>query len=288
MRYDGRRDKPEADMAAAIRIRPLTPALGAEVEGIDLAAPLADDAFAALNDAWAEHLVLFFRDQRLDPASLQRLGRRFGPLHRHPQGDVEGFEGIIRIHTDRHSKTFGGSKWHADASCDREPPTASILHMEQVPRAGGDTLFANAIAAFEALSAPMQRFLEGLTARHVSARHYGGYFGTRQDETRDGAFPEAVHPVIALHPASGRKAIYVNQIFTESVLELSADESAALLEFLFRHIAQPRFQCRFHWRANSVALWDNRATQHLAIWDYWPQTRCGHRVTIAGEAPCGP
>ena len=275
-------------MAVDIRVRPLTPALGAEVEGIDLAAPLTDDAFAALNHAWAEHLVLFSRDQRLDPAALQRLGRRFGPLHRHPQGDMADFEGIIRIYTDRDSKTFGGSKWHTDASCDREPPLASILHMEQVPQAGGDTLFANAIAAFEALSAPMQRFLEGLTARHVSARHYGGYFGTRQDQTRDGTFPEAVHPVVALHPVSERKALYVNRIFTEAVVELEAGESAMLLEFLFGHIAQPRFQCRFQWRPNSVALWDNRATQHLAIWDYWPHTRCGHRVTIKGEAPRGP
>ncbi len=239
-------------MAAGIRSRPLTPALGAEVEGIDLASPLADDAFAA----------------------LQRLGRRFGPLHRHPQGDMADFEGIVRICTERDSKTFGGSKWHGDASCNREPPLASMLRMEQVPQAGGDTLFANAIAAFEAL-----------TTHHVGARHHGGYFGIRQDQTRDGAFPEAVHPVVALHPVSGRKALYVNRIFTEAVVELVAGESAMLLECLFGHIAQPCFQCRFQWRPNSVALWHNRATQHLAIWDYWPHTRCGHRVTIEGEAP---
>ena len=240
-------------MAAGIRSRPLTPALGAEVEGIDLASPLADDAFAA----------------------LQRLGRRFGPLHRHPQGDMADFEGIVRIYTERDSKTFGGSKWHGDTSCNREPPLASILHMEQVPQAGGDTLFANAITAFEALSAPMQRFLEGL--RHVSARHHGGYFGTRQDQTRDSAFPEAVHPVVALHPVSGRKALYVNRIFTEAVVELVAGENAMPLECLFGHIAQPRFQCRFRWRPNPVALWD-----------YWPHTRCCHRVATEGEAPRSP
>ncbi len=268
-----------------LEVEPVTPVIGAQVRGVDLARPLGEPAFAALKAAWERHHVLFFRDQALTPASLQTLGRRFGPLHVHPQGDIAGHEGILAVHTDGSSKTYSGSKWHADVTCDREPPAASILHLGTVPSSGGDTLFSSVLAAYDALSAPMKRFLGGLTAVHGGARQYGGYFGTRVEETRDGAFPEAVHPVIALHPATGRKAIYVNETFTESIVELAEAESRTVLRFLWSHIAQPRFQCRFRWQAGSVALWDNRAAQHLAIWDYWPETRSGHRVTIRGAPP---
>lgn len=268
-----------------LRIEPVTPTIGAEVHEIDLARPLDEPSFSELKEAWEQHHVLFFRNQKMDPASLQALGRRIGPLHIHPQGDVKGYEGILAVHTDRSSKTYAGSKWHADVTCDREPPTASILHLKTVPQSGGDTLFSNVHAAHDALSQPMRRFLEGLTAVHSGARQYGGYFGTRVENTRDGAFPESVHPVIAAHPITGRAMIYVNETFTEQIVELEPTEGRAILEFLWSHIAQPRFQCRFHWEANSVALWDNRATQHLAIWDYWPETRSGHRVTIRGAPP---
>lgn len=269
----------------SFRIEPVTPTIGAEISDIDLAGPLDEKVFAELLEAWHRHHVLFFRDQGMDPASLQRLGRRLGPLHVHPQGDVEGYEGILAIHTDRNSTTYSGAKWHADVTCDREPPTASVLYLATVPDSGGDTLFVNVHAAYDALSEPMKRFLEGLTAIHAGASRYGGYFGTRPEETRDGAFPEAVHPVIAVNPATGRRMIYVNEIFTERIVELEEAESRLVLEFLWSHIAQPRFQCRFRWRADSVAMWDNRATQHLAIWDYWPEARSGYRVTVKGPPP---
>ncbi len=273
----------------SIKITPVTPTIGAEMEGFDLRAiPDDDSLLETVKCALQKHLVLFFRDQQLCPASLQAIGRRIGPLHRHPQGDIEGFDGVISVHTDRNSTTFGGSKWHADATCDSEPPTASLLYMEKVPNFGGDTLFANVHAAFETLSVPMKKFLEELTAVHTSARHYGGYFGTARENTRDGSFPESIHPVVAVHPESGRKALYVNEIFTASVCELEPAESTALLGFLFAHISHPRFQCRFKWRTHSAALWDNRATQHLAVWDYWPETRSGLRVTMQGAMPPKP
>jgi len=268
-----------------IIVRKVTPAIGAEIEGIDLAGELSDATFEALQQAWFEHQVLFFRDQHLDPVSLQKLGRRFGPLHVHPQGDMEGFEGILKIYADRNSKTYAGRKWHADVTCDVEPPTASILHMHEVPENGGDTLFANMSAAHDALSEPMQAFLAGLSAVHTSERNFAGYYGTRREETRDGEFPETVHPVVAAHPVTGARVLYVNEIFTSHIVELAPEESEALLAFLYRHIGQPRFQCRFRWQPNSVALWDNRATQHLAMFDYWPHTRAGHRVTIRGARP---
>ncbi len=268
-----------------LRIEPVTPTIGAEVHGIDLTRPLDDPVFAELKQAWEKRHVLLFRNQPMDPPSLQVLGRRFGPLHVHPQGNVKGYEGILAVHTDRNSKTYSGSKWHADVTCDREPPTASILHLGTVPASGGDTLFSNVHAAYDALSEPMKQFLGGMTAVHGGARQYGGYFGTRVEDTRDGAFPVAVHPVIAVHPVTGRRMIYVNETFTESIVELEAAEGRAVLEFLWAHIAQPRFQCRLSWEADTVVLWDNRATQHLAIWDYWPETRSGHRVTIRGAPP---
>lgn len=273
--------------AGPITIRPVTPLIGAEIEGIDLGQPLDAETFSVLHRAWMEHQVLFFRDQQLDPASLQALGRRFGPLHVHPQGDMEGFEGILKIHADRNSKTYAGRKWHADVTCDVEPPTGSILHMHEVPDCGGDTLFANMVAAHDALSGPMQAFLAGLRAVHTSERNFAGYYGTRLEETRDGAFPETAHPVVAVHPETGAKALYVNEIFTSHIVELEPEEGRSLLEFLYRHINQPRFQCRFQWRRNSVAMWDNRAAQHLAMFDYWPHTRAGHRVTIRGARPQG-
>lgn len=268
-----------------ITIRPITPLIGAEIEGIDLSQPLDNATLSDLHQAWMRHQVLFFRDQQLDPASLQALGRQLGTLHVHPQGDMEGFEGILKIHTDHNSKTYAGRKWHADVTCDTEPPTGSILHLHDVPESGGDTLFANMVAAHDALSAPMQSFLAGLSAVHTSERNFSRYFGTRIDETRDGGFPEATHPVVAAHPKTGAKSLYVNEIFTSHIVELEPEEGSVLLEFLYQHINQPRFQCRFQWHKNSVAMWDNRATQHMAMFDYWPHTRAGHRVTIKGARP---
>jgi len=159
----------------------------------------------------------------------------------------------------------------------------SILHLHEVPAdGGGDTLFANMYAAYEALSPPLRRLLEGMTAIHDGERVFRGRYAV---DDRGREFPRAEHPVVRTHPVTGRKALFVNRWFTDRIVQLKRPESAALLEMLYRHVETPEFHCRFKWRAGSIAFWDNRCAQHHAIWDYYPQRRYGHRVTIAGDQP---
>jgi taurine dioxygenase len=175
-----------------------------------------------------------------------------------------------------------GEDWHSDVSCDPEPPMGSVLYMKELPAVGGDTLFASMYAAYDALSEPMKRMLEGMTALHRGEHVYRGRYGVN-DAGR--VFPEAEHPVIRTHPVSGRKALFVNRFFTTRIVQLSRLESEGVLGMLYRHIETPEFHCRFRWRVNSVAFWDNRCAQHHALWDYYPQRRHGHRVTIKGARP---
>ena len=159
---------------------------------------------------------------------------------------------------------------------------ASILHLKEVPAVGGDTLFANMYAAYDALSRSMRRFVSGLTAIHDGRRNYAG----RQTASSRGAeYPRAEHPVVRTHPTSGRNALFVNRMFTTHIVQLKERESAALLEMLYRHIERPEFQCRFRWERDSIAFWDNRCVQHQALWDYFPHRRYGHRVTVMGDRP---
>jgi len=162
---------------------------------------------------------------------------------------------------------------------------ATLLQLHVLPATGGDTLFASMYAALETLSPTLQRFLATLTASHESEHIYRGRYGDRGVDDSGRTYPSAVHPLIRTHPESGRNALYVNPSFTTRINELAADESRALLEFLFRHQQRPEFQVRFRWTENAIALWDNRCTQHFALWDYWPQERKGHRVTIRGDKP---
>lgn len=260
---------------------PVTPAIGAEVSGVDLARPLDDATVSAIHDALMAHLVLFFRDQALDVDGLSRLGGLFGAPLVHPiEADFEGRPGIMAIHTDADSKTFAGNVWHSDISFHASPPMGSILHIHRTPKSGGDTLFANMYAAFEALSAPLREFLSSLTAVHDSRARFRGYFGVEAE-----IYPKSEHPVARVHPVTGRRALFVNEGFTSHIVGLEPAESRAILDFLFSHIQSPRFQCRFQWRPNSVAFWDNRCAQHMALWDYHPETRSGHRFTIAQETP---
>ena len=269
-----------AVQGSALRIQPVTPVIGAEVSGVDLTQPLDDVVLTALKDAWAKHLVLFFRDQDLTFEQHKAVGRRFGELHIHPAApkDAEHPE-ILVVHGDDTVEFVAGSLWHSDVSCDVEPPMGSI----QLPSSGGDTLFASMYAAYEGLSDRMQRMLAGLTAVHEGEQYYRGRYGA--GHLRDDSYPSAEHPVIRTHPVTGRPALYVNEGFTTRIKELPLPESDALLVFLFRHCARPDYHCRFQWRRHSVACWDNRCAQHLAIWDYYPETRHGYRVTIKGDAP---
>ena len=189
------------------------------------------------------------------------------------------------IHADERSKTVPGNGWHTDVSCDERPPMATMLWMQTVPPAGGDTLFASMYAAWEGLSPAMREFLDGKTAIHESAHVYAGRYGTKEADSRDGKFPTAEHPIARAHPVTGRKALYVNRGFTTRIRGLAPNESRAVLDMLFAHIENPHYQCRFRWEPNSVALWDNRCAQHFAVWDYFPAVRHGLRVSIVGEKP---
>jgi taurine dioxygenase len=271
---------------SSLTVRPLNPRLGAEIAGVDLSRPLANSEADAIHRALLDHQVVFFRDQRLDYDSHKALGRHFGRLHIHPNTPgPEGHPEILPIHADAASKRVAGERWHSDVSCDEEPPMGSILYLHTVPESGGDTLFASAIAAYEALSPRMKAYLEGLTALHSGEMTYRRTNAKLGLDDAGRSFPKAVHPVVRTHPESGRRALFVNETFTVRILEVPEEESEAVLGYLYRHVARPEFQVRFSWRPHSVAFWDNRSVQHLAVWDYFPQIRSGHRVTICGDRP---
>ena len=217
---------------------------------------------------------------------MKAFGRLFGDLAVHPNTKgPEGHPEILPIYADGNSKRVAGERWHSDVSCDPEPPMGSMLYLTRLPEigCGGDTLFASTVRAFEALSEPMQRFLETLTAVHEGAKLYTGLYDMSPPE---GGWPKATHPLITRHPETGRKILYVNRGFTTRIPELSKTESAALLEMLFRHVeTNVEFQCRVRWTPNTLVFWDNRATQHCAVWDYFPASRYGERVSIIGERP---
>jgi len=267
-----------------VAIDKLTPIIGAEVGGVDLARPLGNRTVDEIHRALAENSVIFFRDQHLTPEQHLGFGRLFGELHIHPAAPHEpGQPELMIIHADKDSPRANGEGWHTDVSCDEEPPMGSILYIRQCPPDGGDTLFASMYAAYEALSDRMKGYLDGLTAMHDGEGYRGLYanFGVA-DKQR---YPRAEHPVVRTHPVTGRKALYVNAGFTRRILGVPRDESEAILRYLYDHMANPLFQCRFRWRENSIAFWDNRCVQHRAMWDYWPHTRSGHRVTVKGDKP---
>ena len=268
----------------AIRIEKLTPHIGAEVQGLDLARPLDERTFKEVHAALIDNGVIFFRDQRLTPEEQKAFGRRFGELHTHPAAPslLPGHPEILVIHADETSRHVAGEDWHSDVSCDPEPPMGSILYITELPPVGGDTLFASMYAAYDGLSEPMKRLLLPLTAMHEGEHVYRGRYGVK-DEGK--VFPKAEHPVIRTHPVSGRPALFVNRVFTTRICQLARAESDALLQMLFRHVETPEFQCRFRWRERSVAFWDNRCVQHHAMWDYYPRRRHGNRVTIRGDKP---
>ena len=160
-----------------------------------------------------------------------------------------------------------------------------MLQIHRTPESGGDTLFANMYAAYDALSDKMKTFLSKRTAVHDSERAYRGRYSDKGVDDTDAVFPRNEHPVVRTHPVTGRQSLYVNETFTSRIRGMAEGESNMLLEFLFSHVSRPEFQVRFNWKPNSIAFWDNRCTQHLAMWDYWPNERYGHRVTIKGDQP---
>lgn len=278
---------PKSRSYTTIEARPFAPNLGAEIHGVDLSKPVPDDQFAEIRDAFHTYQVLFFKDQpEIPPAQHIAFGKRFGPLHAHPAAPtMKGFPEIFEIHATKDSKIANGEFWHSDVSCDETPPLGTMLQIHIMPPCGGDTMFSDMYAAYEDLSQPFKTMIDGLSARHTSEHIYKGRYSDRGRNDAEIDCPEAVHPIVRTHPETGRKALFVNRTFTTGVEGLSEREGAALLQMLFEHAEDIRYQIRFRWSLNDVAFWDNRCCMHRAIWDYWPAERKGRRVTVQGERP---
>ncbi len=261
----------------------VTPYMGAELDGIDLTRPLTSGQAEELQDALARFQVIFFRDQEISHDAHKALGLLFGPLAIHSAvAGIEGHPEIVAIHADANSKYVAGESWHSDLSADEAPPLGSILYLHTVPPTGGDTMFSCMYKAYDALSDRMKAYLAGLEAVHDANPVYHALF-----KDYDKRYPVATHPVIRKHPVTGKKCLFVNSSYTTRIEGLSDEESRAILTFLFDHVKNPNFQVRFRWQPHSIAFWDNRAVQHLAVWDYFPQVRSGYRVTISGDKPVG-
>ena len=261
----------------------LTAHIGAEVRDVDLAVPLSNEQAQDLHDAWLDWKLLVFRDQVLTREQHKAFARRFGKLHVHPmQHQYRGDPEILKVRTSGDSAYTAGDGWHTDVTCDEIPPLGSMLYVTETPACGGgDTLFADMCLAYELLSEPMRQFLAGLTAVHDGTLPYVGSYKSTPPE---GGYPRNEHPVITRHPETGQPVLYVNRGFTSHIVGLSAAESRAVLEMLYRHIdSTPRLWCRVEWRPKTLTFWDNRCTQHHAVWDYYPHSRYGERVSIVGD-----
>jgi taurine dioxygenase len=274
----------------SITVRRIAGAIGAEIEGVDLARDLDDETVAAIRRVWLEHLVVFFRDQELSPERFLAFARRFGEPVEYPfVKGIDGFPEIIPV-VKRETETvnFGGI-WHTDTAYLETPPMGTMLIAREVPPFGGDTLFANQYLAYESLSAGMKRLLDGLVAVNSSAK--ADVTRTREDRMRDGKRDDArteyvaEHPVVRTHPETGRKALYVNVAHTVCFREMSEEESRPILQYLFRHQIRPEFTCRFVWQPGSITFWDNRCAQHNPVNDYHGFRRAMHRITLAGDRP---
>jgi taurine dioxygenase len=272
-------------------VHPVAGALGAEILGVDLA-KLDDAIVAAIRRVWLDHLVIFFRDQDLTPAQFLAFARRFGEPIEYPfVKGLDDYPEIIPVLKLAHETVNFGGIWHSDTTYLDAPPMASMLIAREVPPAGGDTEFANMYLAYETLSDGMKRMLEGLVAVNTSSA--ADVSRTREDRLKDSARADAkkeyvaAHPVVRVHPETGKKALYVNSAHTVGFEGMTKEESAPLLQYLFRHQVRPDFTCRFRWRPGSIALWDNRCAQHNAINDYQGHRRLMHRITLAGARPKG-
>ena len=276
---------------AEITVTPIAGSIGAEIGGVDLAAGLDDETVTAIRQAWLEHGVVFFHDQELDDDAFLAFARRIGEPAEYPfVPGIEGHPEIIAVTKLPHERVNFGGIWHSDTAYLDEPPMATMLLAREIPPAGGDTLFANMYAAYDALSPALRAVLEPLRAVNSSA--LADVSKTREDRIREvdpsaGDLPlyEAVHPVVRTHPETGRKALYVNIAHTSRFEGMTEEESRPLLQLLFQHQVRPEFTCRFRWKVGSLALWDNRCVQHNPVNDYHGWRRVMHRITLAGDRP---
>ncbi len=278
-----------------IEARRIAGSLGAEISGVDLSADLSETVLAELRAALLEHLVIFFRDQRLTPERQLAFARRWGEIHLHPfmQGMADHPEVLEIVKRPTDTWNFGGS-WHTDQMFSPQPAMGTILYAKEVPAAGGDTLFTNQYLAYESLSPAMRRMLDGLSTVCVGDhfKQHGGrsrkeaYAGQTSMTVKDPGDVQttSVHPLVRTHPETGRKSLYIGG-HVRCFDGMTEAESEPLIGFLTQHAMRPEFTCRFRWDEGSLAFWDNRCTQHFAINDYPGETRVMHRITIAGDAP---
>ncbi len=269
-----------------LTIHPVTATIGAEIRGVDLRETLTKETRDALMAALMDHQVIFFRDQDITPEQQVTFAKQFGPICFPPFAPRYGTNPEYIVLDQTSPRGEGADVWHSDNTFMAEPPMGSVLHAVLIPEVGGDTCFASAVAAYEALSPAIRRLVDGLTAVHditkplrkgIEAGHATVDLAEMQQE-----WPPVEHPVVRTHPVTGRKALFVNRNSTTHICGLSERENEALLPMLMDHIRSPEFQCRFTWDTHSVAFWDNRSAQHFAVPDYQTR-RVMHRVTIAGE-----
>ena len=275
----------------SLTITPLSSALGAQIDGVDLTQPLNDQQRTAIEQALLEHQVIFFKNQSITPQQQARFAANFGDLHIHPIYPNVPEQPEVLVLDTAVTDVRDNAVWHTDVTFLPTPAMGAVLSAKQLPAFGGDTLWASGIAAFEGLSKPLQVLLDGLTATHDFTKSFPlERFGStpedlaRWEQTRKNN-PPLSHPVIRTHPVSGRKALFVNEGFTTRINELSDLESEAILKLLFAHATRPEYTIRWRWQENDVAFWDNRVTQHYAVDDYRPNRRVMHRATILGNAP---
>jgi taurine dioxygenase len=273
-----------------MKIRKIAGALGAEISGVDLSQGVSPAQAAEIRQALLEHQVIFLRDQPLTPRQYLDFANAMGEPIEYPfVKGIDGFPTIIEVKKLEHERVNFGGVWHSDTTYLENPPMGSMLLAREIPPYGGDTLFANQEMAYEALSATMKRLLGGLTGISASAK--ADVSKTREDRIRsDGkdAHPKdltAEHPVVRTHPETGRKSLFVNVAHTAGIRGMAPEESAPLLEFLFRHQIKPEFTCRFVWTPGALAFWDNRSTQHNPVNDYHGFKRVMHRITLKGDRP---
>ena len=270
-----------------LMIAPLTSQIGAEIGCIDLRDELADDVIADIRTALLAYKVIFFRDQDITEAQHIAFAKRFGKLEVHPITPTDQpYPEIFHLKTNpvtRPGSRVGANLWHSDVTWRAEPSLGSVLRARIMPEVGGDTMFADMVAAYEGLSPALKEWLPRLTAVHD-----GSIFATLQGKSKESfweEFPMQRHPAVRTHPETGERALYVNCAFTTHIEGLSDEESAWLLDHLYAQASRPEFQCRFRWKANSIAFWDNRACQHYAVADYYPAMRAMERVTVIGDKP---
>ncbi len=271
----------------SITVMQTSPHVGAEIGNVDLTKPLSDTEVKEIRAAINAHGVIFFRDQEISHEDHDRFVRYFGDPHVHAGGKstasvaVDGYPAIRKQYFDKNSPRISGETWHSDQSCAEIPPDYSILYQEIIPpHGGGNTMFLSATKAYETLSDSMKAYLEGKTATHTADKAYAAKLTKDNKETH----LVVDHPMVITHPENGRKVLFVSPLFTSHINGVPEDESRHMLELLYEHTNRPNWMMRFNWTNHAIAMWDNRAVQHYAIWDYWPNERLGYRMFVKGTA----